>query len=70
MPMIPGSRMDKLALKVSGVFFLLVCVLHIIRVLMKIQVTLNQVEVPLQASVVAAVVSLALAVWMFKSAYK
>jgi hypothetical protein len=61
--------MDKLALKVSGVIFLLVCVMHIVRVLMNIQVTLNQVEIPMRASVVAAVLSLALAVWMFKSAY-
>jgi hypothetical protein len=62
--------MDKLALKVAGVIFLLVSAAHIIRLLMKIQVTLNRVDVPLHVSAVAAVVSLALAVWMFKAAYK
>ena len=62
--------MDKLALKVAGTVFLLISAAHVIRVLMRISVTLNRTEVPMQASAVAAVVTLALAVWMFKAAYK
>jgi len=61
---------DKLALKVAGTVFLLISAAHVIRVLMRISVTLNRTEVPMQASAVAAVVTLALAVWMFKAAYK
>jgi hypothetical protein len=65
-----GGRVDKLALKVAGIIFFLVSVLHVLRILTKAQVTLNGVEIPLISSAVAAVVSLALAVWMFKTAYK
>jgi hypothetical protein len=62
--------MEKLALKVAGVIFLLISAAHVIRVFMKIRIMANQVEIPLQASPVAAVFTLALAVWMFRAAYK
>jgi len=61
---------EKRALMVAGVIFLAVGVLHILRLLFKVQVTLNQVDVPLNSSAVAAVVCLALAVWMFKATRK
>jgi hypothetical protein len=62
--------MEKAALKVAGVIFLLISVAHLIRVVMKAQVTFNQFEIPLFPSVLAAVATLALAVWMFKAASK
>ena len=62
--------MDKLALKVAGAVFLLISAMHILRVAMQVPATFNQVDVPLGISVVAAVVTLALALWMFKIANK
>jgi hypothetical protein len=62
--------MERLALKVAGVIFVLISSAHMIRVMMKIPVTFGQSDVPLIASVVAAVLSLALAAWLFREAYK
>lgn len=60
--------MEKIALKVAGVIFLLVALAHIVRVVMMVPVTIAHVDVPLRLSVVGAVVSLALGVWMLKLA--
>ena len=60
--------MEKTALKVSGVVFLVVAVLHVVRIAMKLPVIVGHSHIPLRASAVAAVLTLALAVWMFKAA--
>lgn len=62
--------MEKLALKVAGSVFLIIALAHILRVAMMTHATVNHVYVPQKVSVLAAVVLLALAVWMFKAAVK
>jgi hypothetical protein len=57
--------MKNVALKVSGVFFLLVATLHLVRVLWKIPVVVSGIVMPLYLSMVAAVVAFLLAIWMF-----
>ncbi|MBF0485150.1 MAG: hypothetical protein HQL16_01420 [Candidatus Omnitrophica bacterium] len=60
--------MEKLALKVGGVIFVLIGILHALRVIMMVHVTIGHTYIPLKASVIAAVISLALGVWMLKVA--
>ncbi|OGX11570.1 MAG: hypothetical protein A2351_00375 [Omnitrophica bacterium RIFOXYB12_FULL_50_7] len=62
--------MQKAALNVSGIVFLGVAVLHMVRLGLKIPVTFGQTSIPLMASAVGAVVALLLALWMFVVARK
>jgi hypothetical protein len=60
--------MEKPALKTAGVVFFVVAVLHVVRIAMKLPVIVGHTHIPLRSSAVAAVLMLALAVWMFKAA--
>lgn len=62
--------MKNTALKTSGVIFLLMALAQAVRFLMKVRVFAGTVEVPVWLSAAAAVILLALAVWMFKTAGK
>jgi hypothetical protein len=60
--------MEKLALRTAGVLFAIVAGLHVARIMMKLPVVVGTIHIPLRSSAVAAVLSIALAVWMFKAA--
>ncbi|MBF0330502.1 MAG: hypothetical protein HQL17_01090 [Candidatus Omnitrophica bacterium] len=56
--------MEKLALKIGGLVFILIGFLHVVRVVMQVPVTVGQLSIPLGASVLGAVLALALGGWM------
>ncbi len=57
--------MQDIALKVAGFVFGLVAILHLLRVLFKVKFTANNIVIPLWLSVVASIVALLLALFMF-----
>jgi len=59
--------MQQLALKIAAFVFLLVAIMHTARVLLKTQVVIGKFIVPLWLSIIGIIVSLSLAVLMFKS---
>jgi hypothetical protein len=59
--------MKDTALKVSGVIFLLMAIMHLLRVILKIEVIIAGIVVPIWASAFGFVVLLLLALWMFRS---
>lgn len=56
-----------LALKVAGVVFFLVSLLHLFRLIFKIEVTMGGFVIPLSLSFVGFAVAFLLSVWMFKA---
>lgn len=62
--------MQKAALNVSGIIFLVIAILHVVRWALEIPVTLGEISVPPMVSSVGAVVTLSLALWMFIAARK
>jgi len=59
---------NNLALKAAGIVFLLVSVLHLLRVLLKFELIIAGYSVPVWLNLVGFVLSLLLSLWMFKSA--
>ena len=53
-----------LALKIAIAIFILVCILHVIRIILKVKVSIGNLDVPLWLSAVGAIVSLSLSLWM------
>lgn len=62
--------MKDIALKVAGMIFLLVAIMHLLRLLLKIQVTVSGLEVRLYFSLIGLVAAFLLAIWMFTAAGK
>ena len=60
--------MEKIALKIGGAVFVLVAVLHVLRIVMKVPVMIGSMDVPIGASVLWAVIAFALGLWMLKIA--
>jgi hypothetical protein len=60
--------MKNTALIAAGAFFLLVAALHVVRLFFRTVVLVGRVEIPLMASIVGALICLALAGWMFLAA--
>lgn len=59
-----------LALKVAGGIFLLVAIMHLLRVLLKTQLYVGSHHVRLVLSLICGVVALLIALWMFSAAKK
>ncbi len=57
----------KLPLQAAGYIFLLIAVLHLIRVKMQLPVTFGSCTVPLWVSYVGLAAALGLSGWMFRS---
>lgn len=57
-----------IALIIAGVIFLIVSILHLVRLVMKLRVTIRQTEVPMNMSIVGLIVGLILSAWMFMAA--
>lgn len=62
--------MKNLALRVSAAIFLLVSILHLVRVVLRIPVTIGHFNIPLRFSILGFTVPLLLAVWMFSISKK
>jgi len=61
--------MQIVALTVAGFIFLAVSIMHILRLLFKAKITVNdKMVIPLWLSAIASVVTLALAIFMFSAA--
>jgi hypothetical protein len=60
--------MKNIALKVAGVLFLLVAVLHAVRLFFRTTVLVGGTEISLTVSVIGSLVLFFLAVWMFLAA--
>jgi hypothetical protein len=56
-----------LALKVAGVIFFLVSLLHLFRLIFKVEVTMEGLVIPFGLSFVGFAVAFLLSVWIFKS---
>ena len=59
-----------MALKVAGLVFLLVAIMHLLRLLLKVQVFVGDINVRLYLSFIGFVVALLLAIWMFAASKK
>jgi type VI protein secretion system component VasK len=59
-----------MALKVSGFIFLMVAIMHLLRLFLKVQVHVGSHHVRLLVSLVGFVVALLLAIWMFAASKK
>jgi len=59
-----------LALKVAGVIFLVVALMHLLRLLLKVQINIAGTDVSLSLSFIAFVVAVILAIWMFMASKK
>jgi F0F1-type ATP synthase membrane subunit a len=59
-----------MALRVAGVVFLLVAIMHLLRLLLKVQVSVGDINVRLSLSLVGFVAALLLAIWMFSASKK
>ena len=59
-----------MALKVAGVIFLLVAIMHLLRLLLRAQVSVAGTNVRLYVSLIGFVVALLLAMWMFAASKK
>ena len=62
--------MKDTALRVAGLFFLLVAIMHFLRLLFKIQVMVAGHHLRLYLSLVGFLVTLFLAIWMFAASRK
>jgi len=61
--------MDKnVALIIAGVFFVLVALLHLVRLITKFEVTVSKRVIPLWVNVIGLLVAGLLALWMFTAA--
>jgi hypothetical protein len=61
------SMKHKLPLQVAGCIFFLIAVLHLVRLMGKLPVTIGTYTVPLWMSGIGGVVALGLSWWMFRS---
>ena len=59
--------MKDTALKVAGIIFFVVAIIHLLRAILKVEVIIGGYVLPIWASIWGFIVPLLLAVWMFKS---
>jgi len=59
--------MEKAALLTAGIVFLVVSVMHLLRLFYNVEVKVKNFVVPVWASIFGFIVSLGLSIWMFKS---
>lgn len=56
------------ALTVAGLIFLLVSIMHLVRLILRVQIKVGGFIVPLWFSIFGFVIPLLLSIWMFRSA--
>lgn len=62
--------MKRLPLVVAGIIFSIVAIMHLIRIVYHWQILIAGYVIPVSVSVIALVVAIVLAIWMFTSAAK
>jgi hypothetical protein len=58
--------MERTALLTAGIIFLIVSIMHLLRLLLKVEVKVKNCVLPMWLSVLGVVVPLFLSLWMFK----
>lgn len=58
------------ALKAAGVVFLLVAIMHLLRLFLKVQLSVAGTNLGLSLSLIGFVAALSLAIWMFAASKK
>ncbi len=59
-----------ISLIVAGAIFIIVAILHLVRLIVKLHITVGQWEVPMFISMVGLILAGVLGMWMFISAAK
>jgi hypothetical protein len=59
--------MREMALIVAGIVFLIVGILHLARVIFKVEIKIGKFVVPLWPSIFGFIVALLLSLWMFRA---
>jgi len=59
-----------IALIVAGAVFIIVAIVHLVRLIVKLHITVGQWEVPMSISMVGLILAGVLGMWMFISAAK
>jgi hypothetical protein len=59
--------MKDTALKVSGVIFFVVAVVHLLRIILKVEAIIAGYVIPMWWSIFGFIIPLLLSLWMFKS---
>lgn len=57
--------MESLALRIAGVVFLVVSILHLVRLILKLPFSMGSIQIPVYVSGFGFAAGLALAIWMF-----
>jgi len=57
--------MEKLALLVSGTIFIIVSIMHLLRLIFNLTIKIGNFTVPLKFSLFGCLISLLLSMWMF-----
>jgi len=60
------GKMKDTALRVAGIIFFVVAIMHLLRVILKVEVLIAGYVLPIWLSVLGFIVPLALSLWMFK----
>lgn len=58
--------MEKMALLVAGIIFLVVAVMHFLRLIFKVEIKVNKYLVPQWLSLAGFIFALSVSIWMFK----
>jgi uncharacterized membrane protein YecN with MAPEG domain len=56
------------ALWVAGIIFLIVAIMHLLRLILKVEITISGHALPMSASYWGIGIALLLSIWMFKAA--
>jgi len=59
-----------MALRVAGVIFSLVAIIHFLRVLRRVPLAIGDIQVPQYLSIIGFALALLLAIWMFTASKK
>ncbi len=59
--------MERIALTVAAVVFLVVAIMHLLRVAFKVKVTFGNFQAPLWLSLIGCIFALSLSIFMFSS---
>ena len=61
-----GEAIMKLSVIVAAIFLILVSIAHMLRLIFRAKVMLNNAEIPMWMSVAACIVTAALAIWLWR----
>ncbi len=62
--------MQKIALKTAGIIFLVIAILHVVRIFLQLDIFVSETEIPFAVSWIGSVVSAGLGLWMLLASKK